>query len=111
MPGTTLAVHSAPDGGADTAIDTIRFLKRAIINPERVAAGRFGSRRFSNGREPSPGRTAVPWPPHGVSHAHLTPMRNRPGAVLAAFFMLASPTGFAVRPFNTDDARIVDPGG
>ena len=38
-------------------------------------------------------------------------MRNPSGPVLAALLVLASPAGFAARPFNTDDARIVDPDG
>lgn len=38
-------------------------------------------------------------------------MRTLSGAVLIALLVLASPTGFAARPFNTDDARIVDPDG
>ena len=38
-------------------------------------------------------------------------MRFLLAAVPAALCMLASPAAFAARPFNTDDARVVDPGG
>jgi hypothetical protein len=38
-------------------------------------------------------------------------MRNDLGAVAALLLLLASPAGFAARPFNTDDARVVDPDG
>lgn len=38
-------------------------------------------------------------------------MRKILGAVPAALLALASPSAFAARPFNTDDARVVDPDG
>ena len=38
-------------------------------------------------------------------------MRNAFGAVAAVLLVLASPPAFAARPFNTDDARVVDPDG
>jgi hypothetical protein len=38
-------------------------------------------------------------------------MRNAAGAVPVILLVLASPPGFAARPFNTDDARVVDPDG
>jgi len=38
-------------------------------------------------------------------------MRFLLAAVPAALCMLAGPAAFAARPFNTDDARVVDPGG
>jgi hypothetical protein len=38
-------------------------------------------------------------------------MRPLLTAVPAALCVLASPAGFAARPFNTDDARVVDPDG
>lgn len=38
-------------------------------------------------------------------------MRNAAGAVPVVLLVLASPPGFAARPFNTDDARVVDPDG
>jgi hypothetical protein len=38
-------------------------------------------------------------------------MRNAFGAVAAVLLVLANAPGFAARPFNTDDARVVDPDG
>ena len=38
-------------------------------------------------------------------------MRRPPGVLTVAVAVLASPCAFAARPFNTDDARVVDPDG